>query len=211
MSNASKAKSASASAPVAVVSSAEVTPAPAAAAPTTAVVSLPEEAAKQIEQAVAAGREAVETVVKTSQDLATQGYDQAAALTKTQVETAVQAQSNALHTYESAISSTKETLEAVVNSSQVFSRGLQELGKSLLGLAQLSVEEGIAVSKQMMAAKTLREVVDLQTMIVRSQLDRLLSEGSRLSDQSVQLVEDALTPLNKRVDTVVNELIKKKP
>ncbi|MEW5726472.1 MAG: phasin family protein [Pseudomonadota bacterium] len=176
------------------------------AAPTATAAA--DEAAKQIEQAVAAGKETIEGMVKVSQDVASQGYEKAVALTKDQVEAAVKAQNQAVKSYEDAILAAKENLDAMTRSGTILTRGLQDLGKSVLGLTQETIEETVAATKQMMAAKTLRELFDLQANTARSTFDKLMSEGTRLSDLSVKLIEDAFAPINDRVHASVEKLVK---
>nr|CAM75598.1 magnetic particle membrane specific GTPase P16 [Magnetospirillum gryphiswaldense MSR-1] len=125
-----------------------------------------------------------------------------------QSDAAARAQAAALKSYEELSAAAKDALDAVVASSEVLSQGLQNLGNTVYGLAQQSVDEGVALSKQLMAAKTMRELIDLQSAQVKAQLDRLLTEAPRLGDLSVKLVEDAVAPLNARVKAVVEKFTK---
>lgn len=125
-----------------------------------------------------------------------------------QSDAAARAQASALKSYEELSAAAKDALDAVVASSEVLSQGLQNLGSTVYGLAQQSVDDGVALSKQLMAAKTMRELIDLQSAQVKAQLDRLLTEAPRLGDLSVKLVEDAVAPLNARVKAVVEKFTK---
>lgn len=211
-----KVKAAAASTPVAAAPKA----APVAAAPKAAPVVPSPVASEAVEQAVAVGAESVETVVaaskgavapvaEASNDAAAKRCDQAEVLTKGRVETAVKAQVAAFQAYEEAVSSAKDAVDAVAQAGTIFSKGLQDIGKLVLGLAQVSVEEGVAASQQLLAAKTLRELVDVQSAVAKQQFDRLLSESSRLSDLSVKLVEESFAPLTERVTATVEKLAKR--
>lgn len=134
--------------------------------------------------------------------------DPAPAPAPIQSDAAARAQASALKSYEELSAAAKDALDAVVASSEVLSQGLQNLGNTVYGLAQQSVDDGVALSKQLMAAKTLRELIDLQSAQVKAQLDRLLTEAPRLGDLSVKLVEDAVAPLNARVKAVVEKFTK---
>ena len=68
--------------------------------------------------------------------------------------------------------------------------------------------ECVTASKQFLTAKTIREVVDLHTSFSRAQFDRLVSEGSHLSDLSVKLVEQSFAPLGQKVNAVIDKLVK---
>lgn len=164
------------------------------------------ETVETVEAVVAASRDAVEPVAEIPNEVAAKGGDQAEALAKGQADTAVKAQVAAFQAYEEAVSSAKD---AVAQAGTIFSKGLQDIGKLVLGLAQASVEEGVAASQQLLAAKTLRELVDVQSAVAKQQFDRLLGESSRLSDLSVKLVEESFAPLTERVTATVEKMVKR--
>lgn len=161
----------------------------AAAAPQAAPLAA-NDGARQIEQAVAAGTETIDTVVRISK------------------EAAAKAQTAALRSYEDVVGSTRENVDALVQAGTILTRGFQDIGKALFALAQGSIEDSVAASRQMMAAKTLREVVDLQAALSKQSLDRLMGEGTRLSDLSLKLAEEAFAPLTERVNATVDKLVK---
>lgn len=158
--------------------------------------------------AIGQATDAVEQVAKAAQDATAKGYEKAVALTKEQVEQVTKAQTAAFKAYEDAIASSKASLEAVTRASQVLTRGLQDIGKTVIGLSQESFEENVAASKQILAAKTLNELVDLQTTLFKSQLDRLLRQGGHIADLSTKLMEDALSPLSTSINAAIDKLVK---
>lgn len=164
--------------------------------------------AAPIEQAVAVGKETVETMVKASQDVANQNVEKAAELTRKQVAAAAKAQDEAFKSYEGLVASAKENVDALIASGTIVSKGLQDIAKTVLNLAQESVETSVAASREIMAARTLRDLFDLQTAAMRQSLDRLLSEGVRLSDAAVRMVEDATAPLNARAYATIDQMTK---
>lgn len=184
---------------------------PAAAAPaeTPAETAAPAaEATQVIEQAVAAGKDAVEQAVKASQDAATKGYDQALAVAKDQVEAAQKVQAQAVKSSEEALASAKENMDAVVKASQLLAQGLQDLSKSVFTLTQEAVEESLNNTKKLLAAKTLHEAVDLHSAHAKAQIDRMLAEGTRLTESSRKLFEEALAPIQDRLHATVEKLTK---
>ena len=147
-------------------------------------------AAKKVEQTVAAGQETIETAVKVGQ------------------EAAQKVQAAALKSYEDVQVSTKDGLDAVLKSGQILSSGLQELGKAVFGLTQATIEEGVEASKQLLAAKTIREWTELQSALSKSQVDRLVSETTRLSELSIKVVEEAIAPINAQINAGVDRIVK---
>ncbi len=114
---------------------------------------------------------------------------------------------SALNAYEDAVGFGKEAIEAWVQAGTILSKGFQDIGSTVFGLAKSLVEENVAVSKQFLGVKTLREVVDLQASFSRSQFDRLVSESSHLSDLSVKLVEESFAPIGQKVNAALDKFV----
>ncbi|MBX9635905.1 MAG: phasin family protein [Magnetospirillum sp.] len=186
--------------PVAPVVVAEVAPVPVAA--------MAKDAIAQIEHAVSAGKDTIEQVVKASKDAAAKGYDKAVALTKEQVGAAVKAQTSAAKAYEETIASAKENLDAVVKAGQVLSQGLQDIGKSVASLAHETVEGGVEASKKLLAVKTLKDAVDVQSTLAKEHLDRMLAHSTELTTQTVKMFETAFAPVQARVTAAIEKLVK---
>lgn len=189
---------------------AKVAAKPAAAAPAPVVTVAEAPVVAEVEAPVVAAPVEVEApaVVEAAPAVEVVVVAAAPAPAPLQSDAAARAQASALKSYEELSAAAKDALDAVVASSEVLSQGLQNLGNTVYGLAQQSVDDGVALSKQLMAAKTLRELIDLQSAQVKAQLDRLLTEAPRLGDLSVKLVEDAVAPLNARVKAVVEKFTK---
>jgi phasin family protein len=99
-------------------------------------------------------------------------------------------------------------VEAVVKASGIFSKGLQDLGKAFVALTQTTIEENVAASKALFGAKSLQELIDIQTTIAKSSVDKAVKEATLLSEQSVKLVEQTLAPINERVNVTMDKLVK---
>jgi phasin family protein len=163
---------------------------------------------KQFEDVVAVQKETIETVVRAGADAATKGVDKAVAMTKEQVEAAVKAGQLAFKNYEDMLQFGKENVEAMVKSGSIVAKGVQDLSQSLVVLAQMSIDEQVAVGKAMIGAKSIKEVLDLSSAVAKSNFDKLLSEGSKLSQVSTKLAEEAISPLTARVSAAAEKLFK---
>jgi phasin family protein len=167
-----------------------------------------DDAVKQIEEAVAVHQETIETVVKAGADVAGKSVDNVVALTKDHVEAAVKASSEVFKGYEDIMLFGKENLEALMASGNIVARGVQDLSKTVVALAQESLEDSIAAGKALVGAKTLKEVIDLSSSLAKSNFDKLVAESSRLGKLSSKLAEEALAPIHGRVDAAVKKLTK---
>ncbi|MGE5516164.1 MAG: phasin family protein [Bacteroidota bacterium] len=182
-------------------------PAAAVAAPEAAEAT-PAAAIEVAEQSVAGATQAIEQAVKVTQEAATQGYDKAVAVAKEQVEAAQKVQAQAVKSSEEALAAAKENVEAVVKAGQMLAQGLQDLSKSVVVLTQEAVEESLASTKKLLAAKTLHEAVDLHSAHAKAQIDRMLAESARLTEASRKLFEEALAPIQDRVHSTVDKITK---
>ncbi|MTJ83119.1 MAG: phasin family protein [Telmatospirillum sp.] len=162
--------------------------------------------AKQIEEAVAVHQETIETVVKAGADVATQGVQKAVALSKDHVEAAAKAGEDAFKGYEDLLQFNKDNFEAWLKSGTVVARGVQDLSKTFAVLAQETLEQTVAASRALASARTLKEVIDTSSSLARSNFDRLVVEGSRIRELSTRLAEEAIAPINSRVDAAVQRL-----
>lgn len=165
-------------------------------------------ATAQIEQVVAETKDAIETVVKASQDAATKNYEKAANMATDQVQAAVNAQSEAFKSYEDAIQAAKATVDAFTKSGTILTQGLQDLSKAVISLTQQTVEETVSASQQLLTVKSLPELVEAQAALAKASFDKLVAEGTRLSDMSVKLIEQATAPITQQVNATVNKLVK---
>jgi phasin family protein len=162
----------------------------------------------KFEDVVAVQKETIETVVRAGADAATKGVDKAVAMTKEQVEAAVKAGAIAFKNYEDMLQFSKENVEAVVKSGSIVAKGVQDLSQSLVVMAQMSMDEQVAVGKAMIGAKSIKEVMDLSSAIAKSNFDKLMGESTKLSQLSTKLAEEAFSPLTARVSAAAEKLFK---
>ena len=168
----------------------------------------PAESLKRIEDVVAVQKESIETVVRAGADAATKGVDKAVAMTKEQVEAAVKAGAVAFKNYEELLQFGKENVEAVVASGSIVVKGVQNLSHSWVALAQASMDEQVAASKALIGAKSLKEVIDLSSSMAKTNFEKLMAEGTKLTQISTKLAEEAFSPLSTRVSAAVEKFFK---
>ena len=63
-------------------------------------------------------------------------------------------------------------------------------------------------AQALFAAKTVQELVDLQTEISRSGYDSLVTESAKLTELSLALANDAAEPIQARLNATVEKLMK---
>src|SRR3546814_3696011 len=89
--------------------------------------------------------------------------------------------------YDDAASFGKENVDACVLSGTVFAKGVESVGQELMSIAQSAVEANIAATKALLGAKSVRELVDLQTEFSRSRFESLLAASAKLTELGLSL------------------------
>lgn len=153
-------------------------------------------AAKQIEDAIAVGTEAVATAFKSFD--AFKGFEAFKGFKGF----------DAFKGYEDVVQFNKDNFDAMVKTGAIFAKGWQDMSTTVMGLAQESIEDGVAASKALLNAKTLKEIVEVQSGLAKANFDKIVTEGSRLSEVGVKLAEQAIAPINTRVTAAVEKLTK---
>ncbi len=102
----------------------------------------------------------------------------------------------------------KQTLDAVAESTSLFAQGCQEITNAWLGFAQQSLESGVNAAKELMDCKTLQEAIELQTTYCRSAIEGCVNEGTRISEMSMKVANEAFEPVRSRVTETVEKAFK---
>lgn len=166
------------------------------------------EALGVLNSALSASKKTTETVFSASSDAASQGYQQAMTFGKEHVDLAVKTSDAALARCENLLDLSKESADAVMASGSQWVKGLQGLAQSMVDFVHSSIEDAVAHSQAAASVKSVRELVQLQRSFARSGLEKTIAEGTRLSEDSLRLVEAVSTPLSRRVEKTVQELVK---
>ncbi|WP_282607372.1 phasin family protein [Pelagibius sp. Alg239-R121] len=163
------------------------------------------EAIKPVEAAVSASKDVVESVVKAGSEAAAKGYEQAVAMTKEQVE---RTSSAVFQGYDEIATLGKDNIDAYVQSGNIVAKGFEDLSKAWMSFAQSSLDAQVAVSKQLLGVKTFREAVDMQTSFTKSSFDTAMAESAKLTELSVKVANEAMTPIQDRVNVMTDKLMK---
>jgi phasin family protein len=163
------------------------------------------DAHKTVETALVAGKETAEGFMKAGVDAAQKGIEQAVQLTKENVEKASTA---FFKGYDEFSVYSKGNVEAVVKAGSIYARGLEDLSKTMMAISQSQFEASVAAAKAVFGCTTLRQMVDLQTGLARSHFDKFVANGSKLSEISLKVANEALEPIQARVNVAVEKFIK---
>ena len=102
--------------------------------------------------------------------------------------------------YERLTAYSRGNVEALLQSGSAAASGVESLGRIWLELAQSMLQSGAVAAKSFGAARTMQEFVELQTDLARGTFDRLLADGLRAADISAKAANEAVVPLQARVE-----------
>jgi len=100
----------------------------------------------------------------------------------------------------------KKNLEAVVASATASAKGAETLGAQAMAFSKAMFESQVAAAKSLSGAKSLQEVVELQTAFAKTSLETYMSEFGKMSETVSASVKESMKPLNERVTATVEKL-----
>ena len=100
----------------------------------------------------------------------------------------------------------KKNLEAVVASVTAATKGAEVLGAQAMAFSKKSIEDQVTAAKSLASAKSVQEVVELQTAFAKSALESYMAALGSMSETASASVKDSMKPLNERVTAMVERL-----
>ncbi len=158
-----------------------------------------------LEATAAAQQKKFEEAAKAGAEALTQGYEQAYANTKEQLD---KVNEFAFQGYDELADFNKETVEAVVASSNIVAKGVEELGQEIATYAQAAAEKNIAVAQKLFAVTSVQDALDLQAEWAKTAFDGFVAESAKLQDMSTELGTKASAPISKQVNAAVEKFAK---
>ena len=99
----------------------------------------------------------------------------------------------------------KQNLEAMVASAAAAQKGVEALSAQSVAFTKKSWEDGVAAAKSMTQARSIQELLELQTTWAKSATEAYLAEVTRATDVLTASVKDSFQPINERVTASVEK------
>ena len=93
---------------------------------------------------------------------------------------------------------TRANVEAIVEAGRVAAEGARTLGQNLVATGRGEVEQASDAIRSLAEAKSPTEYMQLQGEFARASFDRMVAEGSKLTESMVKLAGEAFQPLQNR-------------
>jgi phasin family protein len=102
-------------------------------------------------------------------------------------------------------SQSKKNLEAIVAATTAATKGAEALGAQAMAFSKAVFDSNVTAAKSLAGAKSVQEVVELQTAFAKSSLETYMAGFARMSDTVSASVKESLKPLNERVTASVEK------
>lgn len=97
----------------------------------------------------------------------------------------------------------KNNVEAMMQAMTTAGKGVEQVSAQWAAFSKTAMEDGVTAAKRIAGAKSVQEVLELQTDYARSSLDAYIGEMTKLTDVMSGAVKDSFKPLNERVNAAV--------
>ncbi|MEI9983582.1 MAG: phasin family protein [Aliidongia sp.] len=110
--------------------------------------------------------------------------------------------------YEEIAAFGKANIDAFIQANSVFTKGVEAISKEVIALTQAQLESNAAAAKAIFAAKTLKDMVELNAEFTKSSFDKMVANSTKLGELGTKIATDTFAPLSARVTSVVEKAAK---
>lgn len=93
----------------------------------------------------------------------------------------------------------QDNFDAFVKSGTSVAKGFEQMTKHFADLTAKSFEDAVELSKKFAVAKTVNDVVTLQSKVLEGSFETMIAQGKKVAEMSAAIVKDASAPLAERV------------
>ena len=111
-----------------------------------------------------------------------------------------------LSTLSEANAHSKKNLEAVVASVTAATKGAEALGAQAMAYSKKAMDDHVAAAKSLSGAKSVQEVVELQTAFAKSAFEAYVAEMNKMAETVAASVKESVSPINERVTAFVERM-----
>jgi phasin family protein len=112
---------------------------------------------------------------------------------------------NMMKNIEDMTSMNKDMFEAYVSCCTTWAKGCETISKSMMGTWQSAAQQYMQCCKSMLTAKTMKEAMDTQSDFVRSQIDTMMAESTKMSELCVKMASEASEPIQSQWTTMTSK------
>lgn len=106
---------------------------------------------------------------------------------------------------EDMMSGCREASDALMKSSTIWAKGLEEMMKACVSQAQSTSEKNANLWQSLMGCKTVNEWAEAQNKLAQESFEDVLNVTAQVSEMSVKCIMDAAEPINKQWSTAMKK------
>jgi phasin family protein len=99
----------------------------------------------------------------------------------------------------------KQNLEALTASATAAQKGAEALSAQALSYGKTSWESGVAAAQTFAKARSVQELIELQTSFTKSAMEVYMAEVTKMTETLTSSVKDSFKPINERVTASVEK------
>jgi phasin family protein len=96
----------------------------------------------------------------------------------------------------------KENVDAIVKSSSLAIKGIEDLTKAYTSIANQSIEQTVSAVKALTSVKSPTEFQTVYSTIAKTNLEYLVAEGRKIQELASSVVTSSAAPINARIQAV---------
>jgi phasin family protein len=100
----------------------------------------------------------------------------------------------------------KKNLEAVVASVTAATKGAETLGAHAMAFSKKAMEDHVSAAKTLASAKSVQEVVELQTSFAKTAFETYIAEMNKMAETVAASMKESMSPINERVTAMVERV-----
>ena len=151
-------------------------------------------ATKAAETMVAAGQETLRTFAKAG----TEGYENAFAGMRDKA-------GDFIRGYDEIAASGKENIDVWSAAGAAYGKGVEAIGGEWMKFAKKMLDNNVQVTKAILGAKSLNEVMDLQSDFARGSFDGLVAQSTKVGELATKVAQDAVEPISAQFTATVEK------
>lgn len=181
--------------------------------------SVANKATKQTMSAVESTRNSAESVIKISssavKDLLANGASEAQKVQEkafemgndcaAQISKSADAVTKSLY---EVIAMSRDNVEACIECGNLTASLAKDMSSEMVEYANKTFSDNMEFSKDAFACRTINDMVELQTRIVKSSIDSFFNQSSKMSSMLFEFSSEAAEPINERVATATEQMSK---
>jgi phasin family protein len=100
----------------------------------------------------------------------------------------------------------KKNFEAAVASITAATKGAETLGAQAVAFSKKAVEDQVSAARTLAAAKSVQEVIELQTGFAKTAFETCVDEVNKMTETVAASVKDSAAPINERMTAFVERV-----